>query len=78
MAQRYDFLVLAALCLVPGAVIAAGRPDLRPLMRRMSLASLPFAATEALSYPEYWHPRFLFDLADHIGFGIGLHADAKA
>jgi hypothetical protein len=66
----YDFLVLALLFLVPGALVWWVRPDLRWLMARAVLLSLPFAATEWLFYPEYWTPRFLFGLADRIGFGI--------
>jgi hypothetical protein len=66
----YEFLVLALLFLVPGVLIWLVRPDLRWLLWRVALVSLPFAATEWLFYPEYWTPRFLFDLADRIGFGI--------
>lgn len=70
MSVTYDFLVLALLFLVPGAGVAWARPDLRPLMARMAVASLPFAVTERLFYPAYWRPRFVFDLADVLGFGI--------
>jgi hypothetical protein len=66
----YPFLVLSLLLLAPGALIAALRPDLRVVMWRMALASLPFALTESLFYPDYWSPRFLFDLVDHLGFGL--------
>jgi hypothetical protein len=66
----YDFLVMACLFLVPGGLIWFLRPDLRWLMKRAMVLSLPFAATEWLFYPEYWAPRFLFGLADRIGFGI--------
>lgn len=66
----YEFLVLSLLFLVPGACIWLARPDLRPLMKRAAGFSLPFAATEWLFYPEYWTPRFLFGLADHLGFGL--------
>lgn len=66
----YEFLVLSLLFLVPGTLFWFVRPDLRPLMARTSAVSLPFAATERLFYPEYWTPRFLFGLADYIGFGI--------
>ncbi|MCY1073607.1 lycopene cyclase domain-containing protein [Archangium lansingense] len=68
--MTYEFLVMALLFLVPGALIWLVRVDLRGLMRRAALASLPFAATEWLFYPEYWTPRFLFGLADRIGFGL--------
>ncbi|WP_235216841.1 lycopene cyclase domain-containing protein [Archangium violaceum] len=68
--MTYEFLVMALLFLVPGAVFWLVRADLRWLMRRAVLASLPFAATEGLFYPEYWTPRFLFGLADRIGFGV--------
>ncbi|MCP3144345.1 lycopene cyclase domain-containing protein [Pyxidicoccus xibeiensis] len=68
--MRYEFLVLSLLFLVPGVSFWLTRPDLRPLMLRAAGTSLPFAATEWLFYPEYWTPRFLFGLADLIGFGI--------
>ncbi|XYH98301.1 lycopene cyclase domain-containing protein [Sorangium sp. So ce1128] len=68
--MKHEFLLLALLFLVPGGFTWIVRPDLRPLMKRMALASMPFAATERLFYPEYWTPKFLFDLADRIGFGV--------
>ena len=68
--MTYEFLVLACLFLVPGLLIWLLRPDLRGLMKRAVLLSLPFAATEWLFYPAYWTPRFLFNLADHLGFGL--------
>lgn len=66
----YEFLVLSVLFLVPGGCIWLARKDLHPLMKRAVAVSLPFAATEWLFYPEYWTPRFLFGLADHLGFGL--------
>ena len=39
-------------------------------MAIVALFAIPFAFTEFLFYPEYWEPRFLFHLADRIGFGI--------
>lgn len=68
--MTHEFLLFSLLFLVPGGVIWRARPDLRGLMRRAALASLPFAATERLFYPAYWTPKFLFDLADRIGFGV--------
>jgi hypothetical protein len=55
---------------VPALAIAVLRPDLRKVLKVTVPASLPFAATEFLFYPSYWRPKFLFDLADRIGFGI--------
>ena len=52
------------------AIIYALRKDLRPVIRVMTICSIPFAFTEFLFYPDYWEPVFLFDLADRIGFGI--------
>jgi hypothetical protein len=66
----YDFLALSLLFLVPGALVWTLRPDLRRVIRRMAVMAIPFAFTESWFYPEYWEPRFLFDLADRIGFGI--------
>jgi hypothetical protein len=66
----YNFLVLCALFALPATVIAFLRPDLRKILKLTVPASVPFAATEFLFYPSYWRPKFLFDLADRIGFGI--------
>jgi hypothetical protein len=68
--MTHDYLVLALLFLVPGTLIWFLRVDLRGLMRGAALMALPFATTEWLFYPEYWAPKFLFNLADRIGFGI--------
>ncbi len=68
--ERHDFLVLALLFCVPPALLALGRPDLRPRLCRGALLALPFALTERFFYPEYWSPRFLFDLVDVLGFGV--------
>ena len=68
--MQHDFLILSALFALPGALVFVLRRDLRRVMAVMVPASLPFAATEFLFYPSYWHPKFLFDLADRIGFGI--------
>lgn len=66
----HDFLVLSLLFAVPGALVFALRRDLRRVQAIAIVASLPFAATEFMFYPSYWKPKFLFDLADRIGFGI--------
>ncbi|WP_437609698.1 lycopene cyclase domain-containing protein [Sorangium sp. So ce834] len=68
--MTYEFLLLSVLFLLPGIAIWVARPDLRSLMKRAAVASLPFAATERLFYPTYWTPKFLFDLADRFGFGV--------
>jgi len=67
---EYIYLILALLFLVPGAIIYALREDLRPVIWVMMACSIPFAFTEFLFYPDYWEPKFLFDLASKIGFGI--------
>ncbi|MCK6548854.1 lycopene cyclase domain-containing protein [Myxococcota bacterium] len=67
---RHEFLTLSLLCAIPALVIFVARRDLRPMIRRMALASLPFALTERFFYPDYWSPRFLFDLIDVLGFGL--------
>lgn len=41
-----------------------------PSAALIGLLSLPFATTEWMFYPDYWAPKFLFDLVDIIGFGI--------
>ena len=66
----YSFLLLSLVLAIPGALVWGFRADLRPVIHRMMLASIPFAFTERLFYPEYWKPRFLFDLVNVIGFGI--------
>lgn len=66
----YSFLVLSLLLAIPGALVWALRPDLRRVIAHMALASLPFAATETLFYPDYWAPKFLWDLVLVIGFGV--------
>ncbi|UJR83427.1 lycopene cyclase domain-containing protein [Sandaracinus amylolyticus] len=68
--MRHAFLFLGLVLAIPGALAYLVRPDLRATLRFAALLSLPFALTEPLFYPEYWRPAFLFDLADHIGFGI--------
>ncbi len=68
--QRYPFLLLSLLFLIPGALVWCFRRDLRPVIRRMALCALPFAVTERFFYPDYWQPPVLFDLIDTIGFGI--------
>jgi hypothetical protein len=67
---EYNFLILCALFALPAACVFALRPDLRKILALTIPASIPFAATEFLFYPSYWRPKFLFDLADRIGFGI--------
>ena len=68
--MTYNFLVLSLLFLIPGVLVFALRPDLRPVIGLMAVCSIPFAFTESLFYPSYWEPKFLFDLADRIGFGV--------
>lgn len=68
--MRYNFLILCVLFALPPLCVYLVRPDLRRPMAVTALFALPFAVTESWFYPEYWQPRFLFDLADHIGFGI--------
>jgi hypothetical protein len=68
--MTYDFLLLSLLFMLPGALVFFWRPDLRRGMGMCAIASLPFAATERFFYPDYWSPRFLFNLIEHIGFGI--------
>lgn len=68
--MEYNFLILSLLFLPPGILVWAQRPDLRPVIHRMALVSLPFAATESLFTPTYWAPNFLFDLNRFFGFGI--------
>lgn len=67
---EYNFLLLSLIFWLPGAIILLLRPDLRRPILLMALCSLPFALTESLFYPEYWRPRFLFDLVGVLGFGI--------
>lgn len=66
----YSFLTLSLLLALPAVVVAAWRRDLRRPMAWMAFFSVPFAFTERLFYPDYWEPKFLFDLVNIIGFGI--------
>lgn len=68
--MKADFLILSILCCIPGAIIFLFRKDLRRILLTVGLSAVPFAFTESLFYPSYWEPRFLWDLADKIGFGI--------
>ncbi|MBN2344588.1 MAG: hypothetical protein JXX29_24350 [Deltaproteobacteria bacterium] len=68
--MTYSFFILCLLLLIPGAVIFAVRKDLRHSMAVVAACAVPFAFTEFLFYPSYWEPKFLFHLADKIGFGI--------
>lgn len=68
--MTYNFLFIALLTLIPGVFIYLKRSDLRPVIHIMSLASIPFAFTEWLFYPDYWEPVFLFNLVEYIGFGV--------
>lgn len=70
MLWDYSFLILSLILWVPAVAIWLGRRDLRRVIYPMALASLPFAATERLFYPDYWSPPFLFDLVNRIGFGL--------
>lgn len=66
----YNFLVIAILFSLPGAFVWLCRRDLRLVIKRVVPLALPFAFSEFLFFPEYWEPRFLFDLGPRIGFGI--------
>jgi len=68
--MAYNFLILSLFFLLPGTLIFMIRSDLRGAIVVMALCSIPFAFTESLFYPSYWEPKFLFDLADRIGFGL--------
>ena len=65
-----DFLLLTLLFAVPGVVVYVARPDLRPMIHKSALGSLPFAASERFFAGTYWSPPSLFNLIDRIGFGI--------
>ncbi len=68
--QTWNFLTLALLFSLPGALIYLLRSDLRTVIARVVPFALPFAFTEFLFYPAYWEPVFLFGLGSRIGFGI--------
>jgi hypothetical protein len=68
--MEYHFLFLSLIFAIPGVVIYLLRRDLRIVIRRLIFCSIPFAFTEFLFYPDYWEPKFMFDLASRIGFGI--------
>jgi hypothetical protein len=68
--MEYHFLFLSLVFAIPGVVIYFLRKDLRIVISRLMLCSIPFAFTEFLFYRDYWEPKFVFDLAAKIGFGI--------
>lgn len=68
--MNLDFLTLSLLCWIPPIVVFALRKDLRRVIIIMGFCSIPFAFTEWMFYPSYWQPKFLWNLADKIGFGI--------
>jgi len=68
--MEYHFLILSLVFSIPGVIIYLIRKDLRIVILRLMICSIPFAFTEFLFYPDYWEPKFLFDLASMIGFGI--------
>lgn len=68
--MTYSFLVLSVLLALPGVLIWLLRADLRPMLKTLAIASIPFAFTELLFYPTYWKPIFLFDLVNIIGVGV--------
>ena len=65
-----DFLLLSLLFFVPTMVVYAARPDLRVVIGRCAIASVPFAASERFFAGSYWSPPSLFHLIDRVGFGI--------
>lgn len=67
---KYNFLVLTLMCAVPAFLFPFIRKDLIKPAIICALCALPFGTTEFMFYPEYWQPKFLFDLADKVGFGI--------
>ncbi len=68
--MTHDFLALSMLCCLPGGAVYMLRRDLRSPIRLIGCCAVPFAFTERFFYPSYWEPRFLWDLADKIGFGL--------
>ncbi|NLW32579.1 MAG: hypothetical protein GXY77_14110 [Fibrobacter sp.] len=65
-----DFLFLSLICCIPSCLIFVLRKDLQGVMFVTGICAIPFAFTESLFYPSYWEPKFIWDLADKIGFGI--------
>jgi len=67
---EYPFLILCLLLAIPAVLVVWRRPDLRRMQLHVGLLAIPFAFTETLFYPDYWEPKFLFDLVSVFGFGI--------
>lgn len=70
MTDSFIFLTLTLLLILPGLVILIIRRDLWEEIRICMVLAIPFAFTEFMFVPEYWHPPFLFDLQQVLGFGI--------
>jgi len=68
--NTYSFLILSLLLWIPVVLILFFRADLRRTIKLSLPFSLPFAFTETLFVPNYWNPKFLFDLQSKIGFGL--------
>lgn len=66
----YPFLDLCIILAFPALLMPIFRPELRQPAGLIALFALPFAFTERWFYPEYWSPRFLFDLVNLLGCGI--------
>ena len=68
--RHYFWLVWALSMGLVWLLIYWLRRDLRTVLWRASLGTLPFACNEPLFVGTYWMPPSLFNLAAHTGFDV--------
>ena len=68
--HHYVLLIWSSVFLIPWATLYLGKPALRGVMWRASLATTLFGLTEPIFVPAYWNPPSLFELAQRTGFDI--------
>jgi len=70
MIYQYAYLIGCLILSILWLLLFLLRKDLKKDILFGSLIGAPFGITNYLFVPDYWHPPFLFDLQNIIGFGI--------
>ncbi len=68
--MQYVWLIWSLIILILWAIIYLSEKEVRKIMLKMSLITMPFGLTEPLFVPEYWFPPSLFNLAEKTEFDI--------